>query len=472
MRLSPLILLQTLISVTFILLISLSPSLNIIPKSLIVTSFHDSQRLIELLLIGIVLLYSALFNRRELPFTLNKTVCYVPYALVALAVISSCLAISPRHAFIEISLFAGLCYLALFVADLYQQNKTLLIKRLVYILWAGMLLYMISFYVGYTTATIFNTAKPYPALLTGFSSIRSFNQYQLWGLGLITLPLLAFDFKSIYTRRWLHLALMFWWVILFYSTSRGALLAWGFGLLCTALVYRKLVWPFLRLQLMHVATGYIAYVLLFQIIPVLRGSALVTGTIMRNTLSDRIGLWNLSLGLIQDNPVFGVGAMHYAWHNATVAHPHNSVLQLMAEWGLPAALIILVTAGYAVFCWLRRFNIDKLVKQTKLESSLAIILFFTVITSAAYSLVDGVIVMPISQAMMFTIIGLTIAYYFDGRLIETTEKRLFRPVFAGILLIVLARTTLPEILQSATGSEKRFSVGYLAAGPRLWLEIK
>lgn len=471
-RFSPLALLQMFIFVVFVVLISLSPSLNIIPKSLVVTSFHDSQRLIQLLLIALILLYSALFSSNETNFSVNKTIRYALYALIGFAIISSYLAQSPRHAFIEMSIFSGLSYLALLVIRWYHDDKALFIQRLIYTLWAGVLLYMVSFYVGYITATIFNTTKPYPALLTGFSSIRSFNQYQLWGLGLITLPLLTFDLKNAYTRRWLHLALIFWWVVLFYSASRGVLLAWGLGLLCTALMYRKLAWPFIRLQLSHIAAGYFGYVILFQIIPNIKGAALVTGSIMRNTTSDRVELWNLSINLLQDHPIFGVGAMHFAWHNATVAHPHNSVLQLMAEWGLPAALIVLTTAGYGIYCWLKKFNANKVATQTKFDSSLAIVLVFTIITNAIYSLVDGVIVMPISQVMMFTIIGLMIAYYFDGNSTKAKEKNLIRPVMAGILLIVLTWTVLPEILQGVAGSEKRFSIGYLAAGPRLWLEVK
>jgi putative inorganic carbon (hco3(-)) transporter len=295
-------------------------------------------------------------------------------------------------------------------------------------------------------------------------------------LGLITLPLLAFDFKSADTRRWLHVALIFWWVILFYSTSRGALLAWGLGLLCTALIYRKLAWPFIRLQLIYAAAGFFSYSILFKYIPNLirpsLESSLVTGTIMRNTTSDRVELWNLSLSLIQDHPIFGIGAMHFAWHNPTVAHPHNSVLQLMAEWGLPAALIVVTIAGYGIYCWLKKVNINSLYTQTKLDSNLGIILFFTLITNAAYSLVDGVIVMPISQVMMFTIIGLMMGYYANGRLTETKQTNKIRPVFAGILLIALVWSTLPEILQSVAGSEKHFSIGYTAVGPRLWLEVK
>jgi uncharacterized membrane protein YfcA len=144
----------------------------------------------------------------------------------------------------------------------------------------------------------------------------------------------------------------------------------------------------------------------------------------------------------------------------------------MAEWGLPAALIIVTIAGYGIYCWLKKVNINSLNTQTKLDSNLGIILFFTLISNATYSLVDGVIVMPISQVMMFTIIGLMIGYYVNGRLTETKQTNKIRPVFAGIVLITLAWSTLPEILQGAAGSEKHFSISYTAAGPRLWLEVK
>jgi O-antigen ligase len=275
-------------------------------------------------------------------------------------------------------------------------------------------------------------------------------------------------------RRWLHLGMACWWVLLFYSASRGVLLAWFVGILVTGLIYRKLAWPFIRIQLIYISTGFLIYQILFNLIPFLRGSAVVTGTVMRDTTSDRIELWSQSLNLIQNHPMFGVGPMHFAWYNNTSAsaHPHNSVLQLMAEWGLPAALLILCIAGYGLFCWLKKFNSTTLQVETKLNRNLAIVLFFTIVTNAAYSLVDGVIVMPISQVMMFTFIGLMLGFYSNGNPIAVTKKSLFKPIFACIVLVSLVWSTLPEILQSASGSEKRFSMGYTASGPRIWLELK
>lgn len=476
-RINPLIVLKSLIFFAFAALISLSPSLKVIPNSLLASSYHDNQRLVELLLIGLVLLYRIAFKSSGLSSPINKTknnkiISYAFYALITLAIISSCLAKSPRHALIEISLFAGLNYLSMLVIDLYHEDKALLVKRLIYVFWAGATWYMVSFYVGYITSTIFNTAKVWPALINGFSSIRSFNQYQLWGLGLMTLPLLIPNIKKISTRRLIHIGLVCWWVILFYSASRGILLAWGFGLLVAAVIYKKLAWPLIRLQLMHMGAGFLSYQLLFVVIPSLKGVALVTGSVLRSTTSDRVELWNLSLSLIHDHPVFGIGPMHFAWVNNTVAHPHNSVLQLMAEWGLPAALITLTLAAYGFVCWIKKFNSHSLQSESNLNRSLAIVLLFTLASNAAYSLVDGVIVMPISQVMMFTIIGLAMGHYGNKQLAETKTKSLALPLFASLVLIALVLSTLPEIIQNASGNENRFSIGYLAKGPRLWLELK
>jgi O-antigen ligase len=190
---------------------------------------------------------------------------------------------------------------------------------------------------------------------------------------------------------------------------------------------------------------------------------------MRDSTKDRIELWSQCLDLIQNHPLFGVGPMHFAWYSNTSGHPHNSVLQIMAEWGLPAALLILASAGYGLFCWLKKFTPGSIQSKSRLDCSLAIVLSFTLITNLAYSLVDGVIVMPISQVLMFTIIGLMMGYYSHSNVADVTKKSLFKAIFAGIALIALVWSAMPEILQSASGDAKRFS---MAAGPRFWLEVK
>lgn len=461
----------------FVALITFLPSLHFMPK--VIIWFMDGQRLLELLLLSLILLEAAFIGLKKNSNTviyqlhpINNKLHYAFLTLLALVTISVCLAQSPRHAVIEISTFAGLSYLALFVARLYVENKQAFIKNIIYAIWTGIVLYMVSFYVGYITACIFKTPLNWPQPFTGFSNVRSFNQYQLWTLGLICLPLLAFNLKK-HTYLWLNLALIFWWVLLFYSASRGVLIAWLAGMLITAITYQKIAWPFLRLQFINMLLGYCSYYLLFKVMPNLLQSSLVTGTIIRETINDRFELWELALTLVKSSPWFGVGPMHYAWYSNTNGHPHDSVLQLSSEWGLPATFIILTIAGYGIYCWLKRFNINSLKTKAKLDANLAIILFFTVFTNAIYSLVDGVIVMPISQVLMFTIIGLMIGlYYTYGDLTITKNRSRFRPIFAGFVVIALVWSTFPEIYQGLSGNEKGFSIGHPAIGPRFWKEIQ
>ncbi|WP_160280015.1 O-antigen ligase family protein [Methylotenera sp. G11] len=100
-----------------------------------------------------------------------------------------------------------------------------------------------------------------------------------------------------------------------HSASRGVLLAWIVGILITACIYRKLAWPFIRLQLMHITARFLSYQILFELIPFLRGFAVVTGTVVRDTTSDRIALWGQALRLIQEHPLLGIGPMQFAWHS-------------------------------------------------------------------------------------------------------------------------------------------------------------
>ena len=481
------LILQLLALLSFIALVVFLPSLQFMPNYII--WFNDRQRLLELLLLSFVLLDAILIGLTHSAnqVAINKIMRNMLFSLLGFTVISCYLAQSPRHAIIEVSVFAGLCYLSLLVARLYLENKQNFIQQITIAIWASIALYMVSFYTGYITATIFKTPLNWPFPFTGFSNIRSFNQYQLWTLGLICLPLLAFDLKK-NTRILLQLALICWWVLLFYSASRGVLLAWLAGMSLTAVIYKKSAWSFLRLQFINIMLGFCSYYLLFKVIPaahkstlvagtVLRESTIVTSTIFRESTDDRLALWQQALILIRESPIFGVGPMHYAWHNSTNAHPHNSLLQLAAEWGLPATIIILSITGYGIYCWLKKFNADKLQAATKLECNLAILLFFTIITNAAYSLVDGVIVTPISQVLMFTMIGLMIGLYSNEPISAAISKPVktkyqFRPVFAAIVLIAMAWSTLPELVKGLSGNEKGFSMGYTAAGPRFWHETK
>lgn len=464
--------LKNLVILSFIVLIVLSINVQLLSDYFYL---HDTHRLVSLILLALVLTHSAIsrFSTGNLlPISPNIRIAF--FILLALAIASTSASHYPRHAVIELSIFASLCYLASFTAGLLIENKEEFIKRITYVIWASILLYMLAFYVGYISAAISKTALQWPQPNIGFTSIRSFNQYQLWSIGLITLPVLAFNLKQT-TKRWLTVALTCWWVLLFYSASRGVLLAWLVGMIVTAYTYKKLAWPFLRLQLISISTGFVAYCVLFKVLPNLLQQNVVTGTLLRDSVSDRTVLWDICFKMMEFHPFFGVGPLHYFWYNTLSTHPHNSVLQLGAEWGIPATIIMSGIAGYGFYCWYKKFNYSTISTQPKLDSNLTLILFFTIITNAAYSLVDGVIVMPISQILMFTIIGLMIGQYHHSETAETLNnlakrKIKFRPIFAAIVFVALVWSTLPEIIQGLSGNPRGFSTGPNIVNPRIWVQ--
>lgn len=473
---------QILVVLAYLVLITFSPSIHFINY----IDFHDCQRVIQLLLLELVLLDGIFIGLKKTSMMpVNHKVRLGFFALLALAITSAVLSKEPRYAVIEVSIFAALCYLAMFVARMFGEHREKFIRQLTYVLWASIVLYMVSFYTGYITAMVSKKALAWPYPFYGFSNIRLFQQYQLWSLGLICLPLLAFDLKK-NILLWLYFALTCWWVLLFYAASRGVTLGWLVAMLMTAIVYKKLAWPFLRMQLINALTGLCSYLLLFKAIPTWLASTLarkvVTSTVFRDTFTDRTDLWKVALVMIKNFPSLGVGPMHFYFYNAFGTHPHNSVLQIASEWGLPATLVILAIVGYSFYCWMKKFNANQLETSTNLNSNLAIILFFTTIANGAYSLVEGVIVMPISQVLMFTMIGLMIGQYTEKTWFVTDNnlvkrKFRFRPVFASIVLVLLVLSTMPELVRGLTSYdrvmfsyERAFSMAPHTINPRIWMQ--
>jgi hypothetical protein len=128
---------------------------------------------------------------------------------------------------------------------------------------------------------------------------------------------------------------------------------------------------------------------------------------------------------------------------------------------------------YALYCWFQKFNRKQLQSMSPHYKNLSIILFFTILANASYSLVDGVIVTPISQVLMFTMIGLMLGQY--SSVTKDTfirQKARFCPLIAGLVLITMTWSTFPEIKQGLSGNEKGFSLGHTAIGPRFWYEKK
>lgn len=247
-------------------------------------------------------------------------------------------------------------------------------------------------------------------LFSGFSNIRFFGQFQTMTIPLLAVPLLAGG----RLRRYAPLAVIlgaFWWTLAIASGTRGTWLA--LGLVIAAFWWiNQTTRRWAALQIAGAIIGALLFVVFFSIIPQLLNWEVVNhaGGRIVSTLSAREVIWSQAIEMIISRPLLGYGPMHFAdILNPVAAHPHQAWLQVAAEWGLPAALLVtwLVFRGsLATFKVMRCDGRDRS-DPTVFRVCVAAAVFAALVQS----MVDGVIVMPYSQLWLALLVGWLMALH-------------------------------------------------------------
>ena len=432
------------------LAIVIAPSINIVP---LVVNSYDEKRVLEILLVIIVLLHKMADGRHIQGYG------YSSLFLLLLLFVSSCFASFPRLAFLNVALFVGLFFFVDFVKNVWLKNASQTLNYVVVAACLSAFLFIISgdilnLIMGYLTGFHEMIWTPGRSPFYRFTNVRFFNQYQLFLFPLIATPLIV-DVPALSKyKKMIFGLLVCWWTLLFLTGGRGAPIAIIAAILVSFLVYRRESISFLKIQGLAALVGILAYTFLNNFVYTSSVS-----TILRPGVSRRLELWDRAVDLIVQNPFFGVGGMHYAWpHNYLSNHPHNSFLQIASEWGLPAALTALGLFFYSLFCWVRRFNYKTVSERNgKANSQVVVVLFCSLLAGAIYSLVSGVIVMPLSQTIAALVIGLMLGVYQSvdaekasfptktGKK-ELSNKIYLSRLFAGITLAIFVWTATPSVL--------------------------
>jgi O-antigen ligase len=157
-------------------------------------------------------------------------------------------------------------------------------------------------------------------------------------------------------------------------------------------------------------SGAVLWIALFSLLPSVLSipSTPETGRFSNFTsVGARWELWRLSIDAALANPWLGLGPMHFAYvDNGLAAHPHNFWLQLAAEWGIPAMLLVLfATLSLAVSLWRRLHQ-----ERDKSRRSVGIALLATAIAWGIGTMSDGYMVIPTSQAMSTAVLMLAVMW--------------------------------------------------------------
>jgi putative inorganic carbon (HCO3(-)) transporter len=435
-----------------------------------IDSWHNEQRAVQSILLAATGLLSVLVPRFRAALVPRTNTAYALWAVAALGAIAAINASQVSPAFAELSLQVLLVVLAVVIASSVERDPARLS------LWArrACVALAVAHVTGIAARYMGMLALERPlgldVLLLGYANPRF--PSALYALLMPFLSALFIDQREIRVLRWIAVAmLVFLWAVNIALGTRAIWFAYGLVLPAAALA---LGWRRFRPILFTLAgsaiAGLLTYYLLFVAIPEWRdlGSSLRSRLEELTYLSDRTQLWAQAWQIITTKPLFGVGPMNLAaLGDSYAAHPHNWVLQLGAEWGIPVLVVslwILWRLGQSVHA---RLRVDK---NSDLDLFAPLV---ATLVGLVYGLVDGNLVMPVSQ----TAFAMTLGVLLGVRTGPATASVARHPLLlsATSAAVVLATTlcllfytakTLPQ--QGENERSWRLTSKYPDLAPRFW----
>ncbi|HQT30648.1 MAG TPA: O-antigen ligase family protein [Thiobacillus sp.] len=435
--------------------------------------WHDQQRMEQIVLLLIAALALATIWRKSLLVTLARLPTPIRLALplgFTLGCTSAVLAAYPRFALLEWGTLLLLLGVAFVLAEQTRRGGVGFDTWAIRLVVALAAVIALKIMTGYVATIVEGARLNTLQLFEGtFSNRRVFGQVASMAIPLLAYPLLSTEMPRV--RRWSLFALLaVWWMLVIVSGTRGTWMALAVAAVVLAAVAWRASSGWLRMQAWAFGAGALLFAILFVGLPAWLelDASLENRFVNPATLSGRGELWALAWGEIQAHPWLGIGPMHLASiHNGFGAHPHNAVLQLAAEWGVPAALAFVAPVAAGLFYLLLRIR-----RQETSVNALLICLTASLLAASAQSMVDGVIVIAYTQTWLVLIAGWVLGVYFrDGaRAPVISDFRMMRlgvPVLSLFAFAGLLNGVLPEIFNRAEVTQAYADAGKLIP-PRYW----
>jgi O-antigen ligase len=439
--------------------------------------WHDRQRIEQVVLLLLVAVGAATIWRGALFNTLVNLPRPVRWALgvgFALGGVSVGLSEFPRFAGLEwatLLLLLGLAFLLAGQARLGGRHFDVWAMRLLVVV-SGVIVLRIM--MGYLAAMLQGVRLDSIALFTSvFSNRRVFGQVASMAIPLLAYPLLAGGGTRV--RRWgVFVLLSVWWMLVIVSGTRGTWMALAVAAAVLAVFAWRACAGWLRIQVAALGVGALLFWILFVLLPAWLGPVPTLENRLSNitSLSGRGEVWALAWAQIQAHPWLGIGPMHQAAipMKYGVAHPHNAVLQFAAEWGVAAALALLLPAVFGVQRLLARLR----QQQQASPNLLLVCLAASLLAAGAQSMVDGVIVIPYTQTWLALVVGWAIGVYFRdvavlSSVVADSRIRLVMPALSLFALALLLNGIFPEVLYRAQATQAFLEAGNNSIPPRYWM---
>ncbi|MBJ6611960.1 MAG: O-antigen ligase family protein [Candidatus Thiothrix moscowensis] len=368
------------------------------------SAFHDSQRLISswLFLLGIVATIRFARISRQALWLLTGIYLYGMVVVVASPI--------PMWSLLEFSLlFTVVLFALVFMPAVTGQDMRWLLLCFVFI----QAFYLVRNLTNYVFVMVSEADFDAFALVDGFSNVRFYGQFLLWTVPFV-LGVLAVD-KALSYRWLIGLVVIFAWAFAFLTGTRAFFLGMLFSMIGVIWVVGRYGKSYLQYCVVTAALGFGVYYVMAMLIPdwfrqPAEVQALLSQSVGRDitTSYDRIALWQDAWRVAWEHPLLGGGPMVTAVEGVSqfAAHPHNYVLQLLAEWGIPFSLGLLLLGAWGVWRWRQQVRC-----QLEARWAMALPVTASVSAVAVAGLVDGFLVMPVSLVYMGLVLSVGVAQW-------------------------------------------------------------
>lgn len=396
-----------------------------------IDAWHNEQRAVEVILLAGTALLAAAVARFRAALVPRSSTAFLFCAVVLLGALSSLRAAFVAPAFAELSLYVLLAVLAIVTAATVRQDPAR------FCTWATRacallaLIHVTGIAARYAAMIGLERAPNHELLLLGYANPRF--PTALYALLMPFVAMFALDVRErLAARRVAWVVLVLLWCINIALGTRAIWFAYALALPLLAWFagWRRLL-PAARVLAVTALAGLVVYYVLFVGVPgwLGLGSALPSHIQHLTSVNDRLHLWSQGLQVMSDRPLLGIGPMNLAGLGDSYAsHPHNWVLQVGAEWGMPA-LVLLLWGLWRLGGELRaRLRADTFDATNVLAPLAATAIGF------CYGLVDGNLVMPVSQALFALILGVLLGSFLPVRSGGAPARPALSAAVAAVLL--------------------------------------
>lgn len=256
--------------------------------------------------------------------------------------------------------------------------------------------YILFLFFSYADAQIFDIHS----LLTGYVNVRFFNQLQVMVTPLLFLPFFDQDLAKFKRVSVVFVALH--WAVLLQTEARGAMLS--FMLAAVVLCFfvdvntrKQLISTILQTMLFGLCLWLVFIIMIPYWLMDSSSFQIRTGS------SGRLDLWLYVLKSIPERLWLGFGPMSFTWAEGKPlphAHPHNSIIQLLYEYGIVSSIVCIAWVLSRIYKRLRYLH-----QANDVE---AIPVIYALLSGLCYSLFSGVVVMPLAQLLLVFVIAMQI----------------------------------------------------------------